>query len=118
MIAYRYDDKNIYAGTQPCQRDPMASKKAGKDIYLLPGSCTYVEPPEAREGYNIIWNGETWEYEEIPVEPEPEPPEPVEIDSDQMAEAEISKSDMLDMIAEMGETIISLQTELATLKGE
>lgn len=119
MIAYRYDfENNKYVGEQLCQRDPVASAKAGKDIYLLPGNCTYAEPPDAKEGYNIVWNGEAWEYEEIPVEPEPEPPEPPEIDPDQMAEAEISKGDMLDMIAEMGDTIISLQTELAVLKGE
>lgn len=74
MIAYRYNpDTKIYEGTQPCQRDPVASAKAGKDVYLLPGDCTYIVPPEAKEGYNIVWTGEEWEYQEIPVEPEPEP---------------------------------------------
>lgn len=49
MIAYRYNpDTKIYEGTQPCQRDPVASERAGKDVYLLPGNCTYVEPPEAK----------------------------------------------------------------------
>lgn len=76
MIAYRYDDKFMYVGVQMCQRDPIASAKAGKEIYLLPADCTYEAPPEPKEGYNIVWNGEAWEYAEIPVKPEPETPEP------------------------------------------
>ena len=76
MIAYRYDDKFMYVGVQMCQRDPIASAKAGKEIYLLPAQCTYEAPPEPKERFNIVWNGEAWEYAEIPVEPEPETPEP------------------------------------------
>ena len=76
MIAYRYDDKFMYVGVQPCQRDPIASAKAGKEIYLLPAQCTYEAPPEPKDGYNIVWGGEAWEYAEIPVKPEPETPEP------------------------------------------
>ena len=76
MIAYRYDDKFMYVGVQMCQRDPIASTKAGKEIYLLPAQCTYAAPPEPKEGYNIVWSGEAWEYAEIPVKPEPETPEP------------------------------------------
>ena len=78
MIAYRYDDKFMYVGVQMCQRDPIASAKAGKEIYLLPAQCTYEAPPEPKDGYNIVWGGEAWEYAEIPVEPEHETPEPHE----------------------------------------
>lgn len=76
MIAYRYDDKFMYVGVQMCQRDPIASAKAGKEIYLLPANCTYEAPPEPKDGYNIVWGGEAWEYQEIPKEAEPEQPEP------------------------------------------
>ena len=76
MIAYRYDDKFMYVGVQMCQRDPIASAKAGKEIFLLPGNCTYITPPEPKESFNIVWNGSAWEYQEIPKEPEPETPEP------------------------------------------
>lgn len=78
MFAYRYNpDNHIYEGTQECQRDPMASIRLGKDVYLLPGDCTYTEPPEPKEGFNIVWNGEGWEYQEIPPkEDEPKPYEP------------------------------------------
>ena len=78
MISYHYDDNFMYVGVQPCQRDPIASAKAGKEIYLLPAQCTHAVPPEPKDGYNIVWGGEAWEYQEIPVEPEPETPEPHE----------------------------------------
>lgn len=59
MIAYRYDTErgNKYVGEQTCQRDPIASMRAGEDIFLLPGDCTYTPPPEPKDGYDIIWNG-------------------------------------------------------------
>ena len=76
MIAYRYDNNFMYVGVQMCQRDPIASAKAGKEIYLLPAQCTHAVPPEPKDGYNIVWSGEAWEYQEIPAEPEPETPEP------------------------------------------
>lgn len=78
MFAYRYNgDTKIYEDTQECQRDPIASMRAGKDIFLLPGNCTYTEPPEPKEGFDIVWNDdeESWGYQEhkddTPKEPEP-----------------------------------------------
>jgi hypothetical protein len=79
MIAYRYDTEGLYIGTIPCQLDPRATKEAGKDIYLIPANSTFVEPPKAKEGYNIMWNGEAWEYVEIPKPPTPPAPTPEEI---------------------------------------
>ena len=74
MFAYRYDENNYYAGQQECQLDPIATKREGHPVYLLPADCTWEEPLEEKDGYKIKWNGEVWEYEEIPVPPEPEPP--------------------------------------------
>lgn len=74
MYAYKYDSDFYYAGQQECQIDPLESKKQGHPVYLLPANCTWKEPLNEKEGYKIKWNGEAWEYEEIPVPPEPEPP--------------------------------------------
>ena len=74
MYAYKYDENKYYAGQQECQIDPLESKKQGHPVYLLPANCTWQEPLNEKEGYKIKWNGEAWEYEEIPVPPEPEPP--------------------------------------------
>lgn len=79
MIAYRYDteQKNQYAGEQPCQRDPIASLKAGKDVFLLPGDCTYEKPLTAKEGFDIVFDiaKKAWEYVETEKEEEEEPAE-------------------------------------------
>ena len=70
-IAYRYNSSigNKYVGEQECQIDPIASQKAGKEIYLLPGDCTYIKPElEEKEGSDIVFNTKEnkWEYFEIP----------------------------------------------------
>ena len=74
MYAYKYDENKYYAGQQECLIDPLESEKQGHPVYLLPADCTWAEPLNEKEGYKIKWNGEAWEYEEIPVPPEPEPP--------------------------------------------
>ena len=74
MYAYKYDENKYYAGQQECQLDPIATKREGHEVWLLPANCTWQEPLNEKEGYKIKWNGEAWEYEEIPVPPEPEPP--------------------------------------------
>lgn len=74
MYAHKYDENKYYAGQQDCQLDPVATKREGHEVWLLPANCTWEEPLEEKEGYKIKWNGEAWEYEEIPVPPEPEPP--------------------------------------------
>lgn len=73
MLAYSYDDNSKYIGTCPCQRDPIASDRAQRDIYLLPGSATWEAPPAYDEAAEIpVWNGEHWKLEKLP-EPAPEP---------------------------------------------
>lgn len=74
MYAYKYNEDKYYAGQQECQIDPLESEKQGHPVYLLPANCTWEEPLNEKEGYKIKWNGEAWEYEEIPVPPAPEPP--------------------------------------------
>ena len=82
MKAYRYNSENKkYEGEATCQIDPLESEIAGKEIYLLPADCTYEVPPEAKEGFDIVWNGDAWEYKEQEKEPEPYiPPEPTDED--------------------------------------
>ena len=86
MFAYKHDENKYYAGQQECQIDPLESKKQGHPVYLLPANCTWKEPLEEKEGYKIKWNGEAWEYEEIPVPPEPEPPTLEEVKAQKIAE--------------------------------
>ena len=79
MKAYRYNSENKkYEGEATCQIDPLESKIAGKEIYLLPADCTYEVPPEEKEGFDIIFNGESWEYKEQEKPKEEEPYVPTE----------------------------------------
>lgn len=76
MKAYRYHFETfLYEGEQERQIDPVATAKLGYEVYLMPADCTLIEPPEEKEGFNIKWNGEDWEYEEIPKEEEYTAPE-------------------------------------------
>lgn len=82
--AYSYDfNSKKFLGEVQCQIDPLESKIAGKTIYLLPGNATYKKLEiEEKEGFDIVWNEETedWEYKEKKKDPEPEPYVPTELD--------------------------------------
>lgn len=79
MKAYKYNFENKkYEGEVTCQIDPLESEIAGKEIYLLPADCTYEVPPEAKEGFVIVWNGDAWEYKEQEKPKEEEPYVPTE----------------------------------------
>lgn len=86
MYAYKYDENKYFAGQQECQIDPLESKKQGHPVYLLPADCTWLKPLTEKEGYKVKWNGEAWEYEEIPVPPEPEPPTLDEVKAQKISE--------------------------------
>lgn len=60
-----------YTGTHNAPKDP---KSLGR--YQIPAFATTIEPPAPAENQKVIWNGTSWQLEDIP-EPEPEP-EPTE----------------------------------------
>lgn len=65
MKAYRYNPVTlIFEGEQERQIDPIASRKAGETIYLMPANCTATEPLTVKEGYDIIFDGTNWAYRE------------------------------------------------------
>ena len=74
-LCYRYNQENkVFVGSEEMFKDPLESELQKKDIWLLPANCTLIEPPEAKDGFLIVWNGETWEYKELKKEPEPHVP--------------------------------------------
>lgn len=113
MIAYRYDNEGLYIGTIPCQLDPRATKEAGHDVYLIPANSTTIEPPQAKEGYNIVWNGEAWEYVEIPKPPTPPEPTPEEIIEQKIAQLDAQyNSDKAILMSQYTEADIDGDSEL------
>lgn len=80
---YRYDENNCYIGTDRAFESPLE-----KGVFHIPANCTEIEPPEEKEGFKIKWNGEVWEYEEIPKDPEPKPPTLDELKAKKLAEVD------------------------------
>lgn len=60
--AYTYNPENNYLFKEEvdCQTDPVASKKSGETVYLLPGNSTFEAPPEKEDGYVIIFENGHW----------------------------------------------------------
>lgn len=71
-LVYTYDDNGKYTGIKTLDytdRSPISG------AWQIPAGCTEITPPEDKDGFDIIWNGTSWEYQEKTAEPEdPEPP--------------------------------------------
>lgn len=85
-LVYTHDDDGKYTGTKTLDytdRSPISG------AWQIPAGCTEALPLENKDGFDIIWNGASWEYQEKTAEPEePEPPtEPTEDEKLQMATA-------------------------------
>lgn len=111
-ICYRYDqEKKTFQQSEEMHKDPLESKLQGKDVWLLPADCTLIEPPEAKEGFDIIFNGESWEYKEQEKEKEPEPYVPTE--------KEKTQQKIWDLKAKLSETDYKvLKCTEASLRGQ
>lgn len=82
---YKYDWNGYYIGILIL--DDTDKSPSGR--YNIPADCTNVEPPESKDGYKIKWNGDKWEYEEIPKDKEPEPPTFDELKVAKLAEVDV-----------------------------
>lgn len=84
MKAYQYDSETKkYIGEIERQIDPLESQAQGKEIYLMPADSTDVVPLEAKDGYDVVFNGTGWEYKEIE-KPEPQPEPTIEEQNEQI----------------------------------
>lgn len=97
MKAYLYDEETKeFISEVNAQIDPLESEIKGEEVYLLPANASFTPPLEEKEGFKVVFNGDEWVYEEIPVE-EPEPlPEPTNEDiTQQRQQAYVEKTDPL-----------------------
>lgn len=84
MKAYQYDSETKkYIGEIDRQIDPLESEAQGKEIWLMPADSTDIVPPEAKDGYDIVFNGVGWGYKEIE-KPEPQPEPTIEEQNEQI----------------------------------
>lgn len=68
--AYMFDDAGYSVGESYAQIDPLETKAAGREIFIMPANSTEIEPPPEKDGFKIKWNGVEWVYKEIPTEKE------------------------------------------------
>lgn len=80
MKVYFYDENTKeFVAEGNAFKDPRASERLGKDVWLLPANATFDEPLQAKDGYKVVYK-DGWVYEKLP-QPEPEPePEPLTVD--------------------------------------
>ena len=77
LTVYGYDTNKKYTSTMTLDESYLTP--VSKE-WCIPANYTTVNPPNGKDGYDRVWNGEEWEYKEIPVEPEPPEPEPPTLD--------------------------------------
>lgn len=119
VYAYAADGKYIGERTlDDTDRSPISG------TWQIPGNMTEVQPPAAKEDYDICWRGGKWEQVERPkTAPEPEPPtetdEPQEpyIDDVRLAAFEAMAEQEARLIAQ-GERLAALETALKGGEGK
>lgn len=75
-LVYTYDDDGKYTGIKTLDYTDRSSISGA---WQIPAGCTETTPLEDKDGFDIIWNGVSGEYQEKEAEPEePEPTEPTE----------------------------------------
>ena len=107
VYAYATDGKYIGERTlDDTDRSPISG------AWQIPGNMTEVQPPAAKEGYDLYYKGGKWEQVERPKPtPEPEPhedTEPQEMDVQPIPETELA----------VMEGMIDMQTRLAALEAK
>ena len=107
VYAYAADGKYIGERTlDDTDRSPISG------AWQIPGNMTEVQPPAAKEGYDLYYKGGKWEQVERPKPtPEPEPHEDTE--SQEMAVQHIPETELAVM-----EGMIDMQTRLAALEAK
>lgn len=107
VYAYAADGKYIGDRTlDDTDRSPISG------AWQIPGNMTEVQPPAAKEGYDICWRDGKWTQVERP-KPEPEPEPPTETEPQEMAVQHIPEMELAVM-----EGMIDMQTRLAAIEAK
>jgi len=65
MDIYNYHpETGEYLGGGVAALDPLETRKAGLDVFLLPANATTTEPPEPGDFQWPVWTGAAWELTE------------------------------------------------------
>lgn len=70
MQIFNYDNNGRFIGASEADISPLEPSE-----YLIPALATDKEPLSSKDGFEIYWNGNDWEYKEIPKEKPMQPNE-------------------------------------------
>lgn len=66
MEIYNYDENGKYVNASIADQSPLE-----KEVFLIPAMATDKPPLTIKEGFDVVWTGSKWEYQETPkVKPE------------------------------------------------
>lgn len=95
MLAYNFNEQGFFISKKEAKKDPLESVKESKDIFLLPKNSTFKKPLKEKEGFNVIYESNTWIYEEIPKPPKPKEPTLIELKEVKINEAKQKRNNNL-----------------------
>jgi hypothetical protein len=64
MKIYNYDSNGIYIGESVADESPLEPS-----VFLIPALATTIAAPKATKGKMVVFNGNEWELQDLPVEP-------------------------------------------------
>lgn len=115
-LVYTYDDDGKYTGTKTLDytdRSPISG------AWQIPAGCTEMEPPNDKDGFDIIWNGTSWMYQEKEAEPEePAPTEPTAAERKAQAADKITEKYAPQRQELKDSLVIAMLTEDVSLQAE
>ena len=109
---YAYAEGGKYDGERTLD-DTDRSPISG--AWQIPGNMTEVQPPAAKEGYDIYWRGGKWEQVERP-KPAPEPETPKETGEVQEPYTDPERLAAFEAMAEQEARLIVSGERLAALE--
>ena len=108
---YAYAEGGKYLGERTLD-DTDRSPISG--AWQIPGNMTEVQPPAAKEGYDLYYKGGKWEQVEQPQpEPEPEPPTETEPQEPYVDDVRLAA---FEAMAEQEARLITYSERLAVLE--
>lgn len=106
---YAYAADGAYLGERTLD-DTDRSPISG--VWQIPGNMTEVQPPAAKEDYDIYWRGDKWEQVERP-KPAPTPTPPEDTEPQEMDVQPIPETELAVM-----EGMVNIQTRLAAIEAK
>lgn len=113
MRVYNYDENTkIFAYESNAQISPLE-----KETFLIPKNATTLIPLEAKDGFDICFDGKKWIYKEKP-EPEPQEEEPRKADELQEYKDQLEEAILNALILGNDQILASLREEMTNLNAQ